>query len=349
MYVVERVEQMKVFRELQDLIPYARPTYVATWVKTWNCVPVLNWIAAAVAFKDGDFFRAAQRYERGLRRHPRHPARVCALLDYAHSLFRIGELSEARSVAYQAIAEGGQMPELYILIGRIEMLFGAPLKAREIIERAIQVSGATVHLKLCLAHASIQTAVDPLDLNDIREDLLELRATLPLTDPALLSVDTAIAIYESRFGDTAIGERLLSRVLATGQGPIEASLFRAESYLEQGRVSSARDLLDRITLSAPHDPRAITALAHSYLMEGNFNPDYAKQLALTACRRSNWENPKALQILTEACTANGDEDGAALFGQQLRSITTIASISPDSLDKVNDSLTQLRGAKFPSA
>ena len=181
------------------------------------------------------------------------------------------------------------------------------------------------------------------DVDSIRERLSNVRRSLDMEEVNYLHVETAIAHIDIRRGDLAKGERVLSRVLSTGQAPYEAVVLRSERLLETGRVLPAREQLGRAMAACPRDPRPMILLARSYLRAGNdYNAEWAKQLAEAACRASFWQNAEAVSVLARAFEETGDSDSAEIFIERIKNLSSSSELS---VSFYSSSLLQLRSQK----
>lgn len=322
----------------------ARPHLAIDWIRMWKSLPVLSWIRAANAFVEADFTAASRFYEQGLQRHQRHPARHCARLDYAYCLFRLGKLVEATKELEDLLQEGAVLKNAYLLLARLQHTQGASLAALSTICEYLEHSGDDVQALAAYIHVSGQSRIRLPKLAQIKADLAATKSKYLIDDHRQLIIDAALAHYEIRFGERPVGERLLARVLATGQAPTEAVLLRGEAFLEVGRIEQARQQLERAFRMSPQNPIAPRLLAETYLVPGEFSePTWATQLAETACRLSAWKNPRCLEVLARAYESSGEDIGAELVEARLTTSLAADGYSFKSLE------SQKRGASAGAA
>jgi predicted Zn-dependent protease len=151
-------------------------------------------------------------------------------------------------------------------------------------------------------------------MNHVKYRLSSLRKEHPFDSKEQLVLDTALAAYEFRFGDSMLADRILARVLATGEAPTEAILMKAERYFEQQRGAAARELLDRVVQMEPRDPRPLALLSRLYLcFDEEEGAPWALALAKRACELSEWQNPSCLQLIAECYEALDDKNAFELI------------------------------------
>ena len=296
----------------------SRPHLAFDWMRMWKSLPVLSWIRAASSFVEGDFNAASKFYQNGLERHPRHPARHCARLDYSYCMFRQGKLLEATRELEALLADGAVLKNAYLLLARLQHTQGASLAALSTICEYLDHSPEDVQALVAYVHISGQSRIRLPKLQQVRNELASTKSKFLIDDHRQLLIDAALAHYELRFGERAVGERLLARVLATGQAPTEAILLRGEAFLEIGRIEQARQQLERAFRMSPQNPIAPRLLAETYLVPGDFSePTWAVQLSEVSCRLSAWKNARSLEVLSRAYEACGEDVGAELVDARL--------------------------------
>ncbi len=316
------------------------------WWRVWGTLPITTWIRGADYFKKGDYRQAATAYHKGLVKYPTHKAAYCARLDYAYCLYRIGEFGQAAIELSRMTLTKNPIRDAFLLFSRIQLITGDFRGAVSTLRRGVQTFPKDIQMITSYAHAT-HTAKEMVRERDEARMLLErVRLGLNLSDPLLVAVDGAIAAYELRFGDQPRGEQLLTRVIASGSAPYEAILLRGELMIEEGLVLPGRGLLTRAMTLAPYDPRPVAALAKSYLLEGDyFEPDYALQLASSACSLSRYQNAECVALLVESHLAMGDEVTAELMTQRLRSITSAKQLNIGEIHEASAQIQRLRLAK----
>jgi len=134
-----------------------------------------------------------------------------------------------------------------------------------------------------------------------------------INDPAYRALDTASAHYELFYGDREVGEKTLVRALASGEAPFEAYLLRGQQLMEHRRVAIAREQFKRATTLQPLDPRPLTLLAQSYLLENECNYKWVESLALRAATLSCWRDEVAINILINCAVNTNDELAESLY------------------------------------
>ncbi len=322
----------------------ARPHLAFDWIRMWKSLPVLSWIRAANAFVEGDFTVASSFYEQGLSRNLRHPARHCARLDYAYCLFRLGRIVDASEELESLISEGAMLKNAYLLLARLQHVQGASLSALSTICEYLENFPEDVQALAAYIHISGQCRIRLPKLTQVKGELQALKSKFLLDDHRQLIIDAALAHYEVRFGDRAVGERLLARVLATGQAPTEAVLLRGEAFLEVGRIEQARQQLERAFRMSPQNPIAPRLLAETYLVPGDFSePTWAVQLSELSCQLSAWKNARCLEVLSRAYEASGEDIGAELVDARLTTSLTADGHSFKSMESGKQGRTPSSG------
>lgn len=325
---------MKLIRTIADCF---------NWYKHWGTKPVLYWIKGADLFRNGNFSDAIKHYQDGINKYPKHPAKDCAQFDLAYCLYRIEKVEEAEKYLAELIQKRSELKEVYLLASRIKSATGFVVTAKNILELASQIFPKDPQILSCLAHSYMYADCSDEQIEIIRSNLQIVRQDLNIEEINYLHIETALSHLEIRRGDLAKGERLLSRVLSTGQAPYEAVILRAERLLETSRVMPAREQLARAMAACPRDPKPMILLARSYLRVGNdYNVDWAKQLAYAAGRASYWKNAEAVSVIARAHEESGDIDSAEIFIEKIKNL-------PSSLELGNSfyssSLIQLRTQK----
>ncbi len=293
------------------------------WYRHWGTLPVLSWIRAADLFRNGDYISAVSFYEAGLKKHLSHPAKDCAQFDLAYCYYRIGKLDLARTLLAELVQKRVDLKEAYLLLSRIRKITGHIVSSRVVLELANQIFYQDAQVLSCLAHASVFTDLSDDEIDNIKYNLLDLKNEVDLQDSNYLHIETALANIEIRRGDLKKGERLLSRVLSTGEAPYEAILIRAQRLLETGRLVIARNQLERVAAACPRDPKPLILLARSYLRTGvDYNLAWAKQLTQSACQLSNWQNAECLSLLSRIYEEDNQPEVAEMFNENIKSLSS---------------------------
>lgn len=330
------------------LISALRPTLIINWWKIWKTPPVVSWIRGAELFKEGNFKSAATHYRRGLNRKRSHKAAACARLDLGYCLYQLGDLSGALQELSTVVKGSVPLKDAYLLLSKLQLSLGRTAEGIETMKRCLSLFPDDVQATLCYAYGLFTTDAPAKQLTLMKQYLLTIKEKLSLTDPLTVSVDTALATYELRYGEKPLGEQLLARVLASGVAPFEAILLRGEQWLKEGRLQQSRDQLERAMKAQPQDPRPLMLLARTYLADGeNLEPDYAAQLATAACGRSNWENAECLTVLAEAYEHLDDPDTSLLIQTRLAALTNSDKLTLSRLSVASEDIQKARTAKLP--
>lgn len=304
-----------------------RPRMAVEWYRMWRTVPVKDWLRAADLFIRGDYSRAAEYYRRGLSHRPMHPASTCARMDLAYCCYRLGRLDEAIELLDLLVGQRVSLRDAYLLRAKLAGIVGCPQDGFEVLAIGNEVFPDDVSILASSLHINLSHQIDARRLHECFGQLLRLKQQLALEDERQVTLDTALAHYELRCGDTEAGDRLLARVLATGAAPYEAVLLRGERLLRLGRILSAREQLTRAMRSAPRNPRPVQLLAETYLVAGyTEEPEFAEQLASVACRLSHWENPECIELLARAYDRKCDYNSSELLKARAQSLRSAQKV-----------------------
>jgi len=298
-----------------------KPQLVIGWWKLWKTLPIADWIRGAEFFRSAEFKRATFYYSRGIRKYPKHKAVACARLDFAYCLYQLNDLAPAAQELEKLVTDGSYMKDSLLLLTKLQLVLGNIKNASATIKKCLSLYPDDVQVALCYAHIMYESDSPAQSMKLVKDFINTFREKLNLDDPMHVAVDTALAYYECWFGDEEVGERLLSRALASGVAPFEAIVLRGERWIEQGRIQQGREQLERAAKYCPADPRPYVRLSESYLIEGEwFEPEYSVQLATVACKRSNWQNQECLEVLRSGYLHLEDADMVELIDSRLKSL-----------------------------
>ncbi|RMD86344.1 MAG: tetratricopeptide repeat protein [Candidatus Dadabacteria bacterium] len=273
------------------------------WIKTWKSLPVISWVRAAECYKEEKFALAAELYEKGLASHPFHEASYCARLDLAHCYFKEGRYEDAKQELKGMINLIPELKEAYVRLARIHIWLGEYLEAVWTMRRALREIKPDGELVGIFLGAVLDNGGPGYLLDEAREAYRKLSDKEKQNEKLIVSA-IKLEIYK---GDYQKGRSKLSSLASGAHAPFDAVLAYGEVLLREGRISIARQHLRRALQAAPNHPKVLTLFASSYLKSGPYyNPDYAKQLATSACQNSNWSSPEALHILAESYKALDD-------------------------------------------
>ena len=273
------------------------------WWKSWGTLPVRQWVRAAALYRRGDYEGASDLYQLGLDKFPDHRAAPYAHLDRAYCLFKLGRLREAEEHLTHIISVSPDLREAYARLLRLQVWSGQTSQAAWTVRRALRRFGWDADLLASLLLCVIEND-GPRYLLKEAED-----AYRKLADEAKghHRLKTAIALLAIRKGQVSEGRKDLTRIASRPDAPLEALVAHAEILMNEGRVAYARQILRRAQLAAPKHPRVLSLFAASYLKSGPFyNPEFAVQLATTACQHSEWLSPREMHMLAEAYFQQGD-------------------------------------------
>ena len=289
------------------------------WMCRWRSLPVQSWIDGAKFYQQGDFGRATECYKRGLTSRPASPAKVNALLDLSHCLFRLQQFDEAEMYLRQVTSQFPQVREGYLRLARLQLWLG-------------YCSEAFWTMRVCLHRIPIDPELVTLFINAVVESGAEIGAVneaQALLDrlhydaggfPALEVARARLALVQSQSADMRAD---LSKLASLDRGPFDAVVAFAEVLISEGKLAYARHHLHRALTAAPEHPKVLRLLAVTYLHEGAFfEPDFAVQIALRACQITAWRGIHELYILAQAYVAQEDKAAALMAATRAKHIAS---------------------------
>lgn len=290
---------------------------VTRWWKTWKTIPVLSWVFGACLYSKGRYAQAAEHYQKGLEKHPNHPAQYCARLDLAYCYFRNGQFSEAEEQLKIVTAKVPESREGYLRLARLQIWTGRSLEASWTMRRALRSLPADGELAATFLLAVLDNEGPEYLLNEAVKISLSV-ATNGESNPRLDAARARLAMLR---GDRRRGRARLEEIVSSSDVSIEAILLFAEVLIEEERIAHARRELRRALKAAPRHPRVLSLLAESYLKSGPFyNTEFAQQLAIQACQASNWMSPREMHILAECYYHHGDKISALLIASKAKDL-----------------------------
>ena len=285
------------------------------WIQRWGSLPVRPWVKAASLYRLGRYEEAADLYKAGLKSHPKHPARMNALLDLSHCLFRLKDFEDAERYLRQASVVAKHEREPYVRLARLQLWLGHSVEAAWTIRTALASLPADPELVTLFVTAAVESAgVGPL-LSEARDLVRDMHCE-PEAAPRL---EVARARLRMQDGDLGEARDDLAALATKDRGPFEAVVAFAHVLLEEGKSSYARHHLHRALTVSPEHPKVLRLLALSYLQPGqHFEPDYAIQLATRACQATGWSGMHEMHTLARAYALTGDKVSALLIASKAK-------------------------------
>lgn len=285
------------------------------WWKTWGTIPILDWVKAAALFRKGQFGVAEKLYRRGLKKHPQHVASFCARLDLAYCLFRNGKLVESESELKYVTVHMPEMKEAHLRLARLQLWKGHALDAAWTVRRALRILQADEDLAVLFLSAVIENG-GPWYLVDEAEEVA--RRLAAMTDGSL-RLEACLAMLDAQRGKVEQATNTLLELSEDSHTTFECQVFLAKLLLDHGQVADARKYLRQALAMSSEHPQVMSLLARSYLISGPFyNAEFAKQLATTACQRTDWSSPREMHILAEAYYHSGDKISALVIASKAK-------------------------------
>lgn len=285
------------------------------WVRRWHALPVRCWINAAEHYRAGRYEEAEVLYRRGLEKHHRHPARVSALLDLSHCLFRLRKLDEAEKILREAVIAAPTERETYIRLARLQLWLGYATEAAWTMRTGLQRISADPELVSVFVTAVVESGGVSYLVREARDYLSNLHAE-PEAYPRL---EVAKARFELIAGDSETARVQLAHLAALDRGPFDAVVAFAELLLNEGKIAYARHHLHRALIVSPEHPRVLSLLARSYIEDGVFfEPEFCIQLATKACQATSWRGIHEMHVLAQGYALNEDKVSALLIASKAK-------------------------------
>ena len=313
------------------------------WWKVWGTRPVLCWIRGASLFRASAFREASELYESGLEKLPDHIASDCARLDLAYCYFQLEQIDDAIKTLDAITSKEVNLPEAYILHGRLLVFIEDITEALEVLRVGVEVHPNNPRI---LAHYALYAWRYDRDLLNTKAILNKLRKfseNLVWESADRQLIETAIAAYSRAYLGRDAAEETLCRVLASGFASEEAYLLRADIFAEKSQMVFARDHYNRAMRLAAVDPRAVIGLAQSYMVGSHPSGfSWAKALLLRACQLSQYKNPSAMLLLADVERAESEEDASQIMELYAYLLKSERDIHFHTFENLNAKLEQLR-------
>ncbi len=287
------------------------------WMVQWRSLPVAAWIEAAKLYEAGDFAGAIPLYQKGLERYPRHAARINALLDLSHCLFRIGRYDEAEKYLKQATATAPHVREGYVRLARLQLWLGYASEALWTVRVCIQRVSVDPELATLFLTAVVESGGNPATIAEAEA----LVSQVHYDAGGFPRLDVARARLAVLSSQSEVARDELSKLASRDRGPFDAVVAFAEVLLAEGKLAYARHHLHRALCVSPEHPKVLRLLARTYLQQGVFfEPEYAVQLAVKAAQATNWRGIHELYVLAQSYVAVGDKVAALLAASKAKAI-----------------------------
>lgn len=280
------------------------------WFQRWGSFPVRAWIRAAALYRSGKYQEAAELYQKGLRAHPRHPARVSALLDLSHCLFREKKFDDAERYLRQVTVLAPKEREAFVRLARLQLWLGHAVEAAWTVRAALQVMPADPEIVTLFLTATVESG----GVEHLVVEARELLGNLHCEAEAAPRLEVAKARFGIMMGDLGVARDDLAALASKDRGPFEAVVAFAQVLIDEGKTVYARHHLHRALSVSPEHPRVLRLLSASYLEPGpHFEPEYAIELATRACQATGWCGMHEMHALARAYAIAGDKISAILI------------------------------------
>ncbi len=309
------VEELLVVRFLANISSYF--INYSAWIRKWHGLPVPAWIRAADLYQQGEYEKAAECYLKGLRARPGNRARVNALLDLSHCLFRLRRFDEAEVFLRQVIASFPQVREGYIRLARLQLWLGYAIEAVWTMRVCLQRLPVDPELATLFVTAVVESGADAAAVQEAQALLDGVHCDVG-GFPRLEVARARLALAVSQCSQS---REEIAKLASLDRGPFDAVVAFADVLLSEGKLAYARHHLHRALTTAPEHPKVLRLLALSYLYEGPFfEPEYAVQLAIKACQVTAWRGIHELFVLAQAYIAQEDKAAALLAAMQAKEV-----------------------------
>jgi uncharacterized protein HemY len=287
------------------------------WWRTWGTLPVSAWVKGASNYRQGSFDEARKLYEEGLETHQSHPARYCAHMDLAYCLFKCRDFEGAERHLRHVVEHLPHSREASMRLARLQMWTGNHLEAAWTMKRLLEHAAPDAELVALFLMAVLQNGGPSYLRKEAMASMLVL-GEHQLSHPKLEVARACLAIQR---GEGEKGRAVLAGLACQAAAPLEAHIAFAEVLVAENKIGQARLHLRNAMLSAANHPRLLSLLAETYLQSGPYyNPDYANQLATSACQHTGWLSPREMQVLAQAFFHMGDKVSALIVASKAKDV-----------------------------
>lgn len=297
---------------------FVRVDLLIKWWRTWGTLPVMPWVRAAHFYRLGKYTLAEKSYEAGLKKYRGHPAELCARLDLAYCLFKAQKFEEAEKHLRTVTAQLPTSREAFLRLGKLQQWTGRTLDAAWTMRRALKSVGLDEEI---LAFFLLAVLENEGPAYMLREAIDYVHA---LPEPGATNARLRAGLVRARFSDPRqkkSAQKELEQLACQPDAPLESIVLFAEALLAEGAIDAARQQLRRAMIIEPDHPRVLSLCAESYLKSGEFyNPDYARQLATSACQNSGWLSPREMHVLAESYFHTGDKVSALIMAEKAKQV-----------------------------
>jgi len=286
------------------------------WWKTWHTFPVFPWVKAATLYRSGKFAQAEKFYLKGLRKHENHPASLCARLDLAYCLFKTGQIEQALEQLQLIIRKMNRAREAHLRLAKLQIWSGSALEAAWTIRRSFRNINPDAELLAWLMFAIL----DYGGLSYLEAEAKSALQGLPeekRKDPRIQLAELIMSFRKDP-NDQALRDQI-EKLMGSSKPTIEMIQLYAGILIREGKHANARHHLRRAMVLDSKHPRTLSLLAQLYLQSGPFySPDFAVQLALSACQNCAWLSAREMHILAEAYYHAGDNFSALAIAERAK-------------------------------
>ena len=298
------------------------------WMRIWKTTPVFAWMKAAKAYRTSNYSKAVECYRRGLSKYPSHPAHFSARYDLAYCLEKMGCYEEAIQELSYIISLKYELKDAYLMRARLLSYIGKYSYALETLRIASSIFKNDVNILSQYLHLLIDVATNYNDLEAVKKDIQNMLLMNVIIDTTQKNeAMTAIAHFESTFGDEIKADQILNKVFTESSENLRANILRGQRLLSNSKIDQAREYFRKAHLIDPSDPIPQILIAESYIASGDKEElIWAIQMCESACRASKWTNPDAIETLINAYQLNSELSKVELFSERLKNIGNYKAI-----------------------
>ena len=316
------------------------------WYKLWGCIPSRTLIQGVRSFKNRDFRNAAISFEKELIKNPKHKAAKCIHFDCAISYYKLDLMDKAYIQLSKSYYFKKPYLEVFLMKAGIERLRQDFKNVNETLKIAQTFYSEHPQIISLLLHCSIESG-DYISATKYYEEIISLRAKLPIDSKDMINIDTAIAHYHVIQNDLEQGEQRIIRVLASGEFVYEAFILRARLFYIQEKMHLAKEQCKRCISINPHDARSYEILAKIYLISDNTaEGHWAVEFAKKACELTSWKNAEYLALLSRGYYFMEDFDRGSLYKSFAENIRLENNFSSENINSAKEQILRLQDLKI---
>jgi tetratricopeptide (TPR) repeat protein len=202
-------------------------------------------------------------------------------------------------------------------LARLQLWMGRGADAALTLRRGVQLYRDDIEMNGLLLLCLVEQKSSRYLIHEARSNVRRIREQFPHVQ-LLKAAEARCAHFlgESDFGKAALQECALS-----DPALFDSVLAYSELLISEERFNDALIHLRRALQVSAHHPRVLNLLARAYLADTpSFNPEYATQLAISACQNTAWLSVRDLLCLAECYRVSGDKLAALVTAQRAKGL-----------------------------